>query len=271
MARVSVYEYSDYKQFIRDWIERSPSGGRGLRKALAEAVGCQTPFITHVLSGENHFSAEQAEACASWMGLAEKDAEFFVLLVLHQRASTKALQRLWSRQISRRRDQQAVLKKRIGVKETLSSEDQMHYYSSWMYAAVHMAVLNPACRTTEALERRLGLGRQHVMRAVEFLMSRGLIGQTKDGSYKVLKPVLHLERGSPLIGIHHGSWRTRAVESAKQDPFQGLHYTGVISLSQRDYEFVREKLAALLEDVAVKVKDSPDEKLACLCFDWFEV
>lgn len=272
--KLSLYEYSDYKDFVRAWIGAAPGGGRGLRKKLAEAIGCQTPFVSHVLSGESHFSPEQAEACAGWMGLSERDSEYFLLLVLRARAATPALERLLGRQISRRRESQVQLKKRVGElanRDALTLEDQVIYYSSWMYAALHLAILNPALRTPEALANRFRLTRREVSRVLEFLSTHGLIGLGKDGRYKVLKPGLHLERRSPLIGTHHAHWRGRAVESVRAEPTRGLHYSGVISLSEQDYELVREKLAKLLEGVAAQVKNSADERLACLCFDWFEV
>ena len=80
MKKTTIYEYKNYKSFILDWIEKTPSKGRGQRRSIAEAIGCQNPFISHVLSGDYHFSAEQAEACSRYMGLNEQDSEFFLKL-----------------------------------------------------------------------------------------------------------------------------------------------------------------------------------------------
>ena len=154
MAQASIFEYDDYKKFILNWIEQSANGGRGLRKALAEAVGCQTPFITHVLTSNYHFSPEQAEACARWMGLGERAIEYFVLLVLRQRSGSKTLERLFAKQIAKRKEQHTVLKKRVGVTESLNLEDQTRYYSNWLFAAVHLAILNPELNTAEALQAK---------------------------------------------------------------------------------------------------------------------
>ena len=270
MSQLSVYEYSDYKKFINDWIDHAPNSGRGLRKALAEAIGCQTPFITHVLSSNYHFSPEQAEACARWIGLNEKATEYFILMLMQQRAGTKSLERLFAKQLARKKEQQTILKKRVGIKESLTHEDQAIYYSNWIYAAIHMAILNPEWNTVEALQNKFRLPKIHVIRAVDFLISKGLISQEKS-TLKVMKPVLYLDRESALISSHHTQWRLRAIEAIKMNPKDGLYYSGVISLSQADYEYVREKLAKLLEEVANKIKDSKDEKLACLNFDWFEL
>lgn len=270
MKAISIYEYRDYKRFITDWIEQSPHKGRGLRKHLAQAIGCQTAFITHVLAGDYNFSLEQAESCARWMGLSEGDSEFLLLLVMHQRAGSKALEKIFQKQISQKREQNTVLKKRVEISETLSLEDQATYYSSWHYAALHMALLNPQLQSIDSLQKYFQLPTAQLHSTLEFLQSRGFIKLEK-GVFKVLKPVLHLELASPLIRQYHTQWRLKAVEALGRKDLENLHYSGVISLSQEDYEWVREKLSQLLKEVVERLKVSPDEKLACLNFDWFQV
>lgn len=270
MASVSVYEYRDYKKFVQDWIEQAPHGGRGYRRALAEAIGCQTPFITHVLSGNYHFSAEQAERCGRWMGLTDQEVEFLVLLVMQQRSGTKTLEKLWERQIADRRKQSVALKKRVAIRDSLSREDQLIYYSSWHYAAVHMALLNPESQHIEGLQEAIQLPLTRLVKILDFLIDRGLVRKDKN-LFKVAKSFLHLELESPLVLQHHTNWRLKAVEAvAAHDP-ENLHYSGVISLSREDFEWVRARLSLLLEEIAERIKGSSDESLATLAFDWFRL
>ena len=184
MEKLSIYEFRDYKNFVVQWMERMPNSGRGQRKILADAVGCQTPFITHVLSGEYNFSLEQAEGCARFMGLSEAEAEFFLLLVIKHRAGTKALENLANRQITQRREAQTVLKKRVGVKERMRLEDQLRYYSSWHYAAIHIACLIPQLTNVEALQKYFRLPLQQILSTLEFLTEHGFIEATRTG-YRV--------------------------------------------------------------------------------------
>lgn len=268
--RLSIYEYKDYKKFIIDWIAQAPQNGRGMRKLMAEAIGCQTAFITHVLSGDYHLSLEQAEAAARWMELCTADAEFLLLLLMHQRAGTKSLETLLKRQISERREQQTVLKKRVDIKESLSLEDQMTYYGSWHFAAIHIALLNPDLRTIENLQKYFQLPTTKIMATLEFLIERNLVKAEK-GVFRVQQTTLHLEHNSPLMTQHHTNWRLKAIESIGTKNIENLHYSGVISLSAEDFEWIREKLSQLLKDIIDKLKDSPDEQLACLNFDWFQL
>lgn len=70
---------------------------------------------------------------------------------------------------------------------------------------------------------------------------------------------------------HHTQWRLKALDSISSKGAENLHYSGVISLSREDYEWVREKLSHLLKVIVSKLKDSDDERLACLNFDWFQI
>lgn len=270
MSPISVFEYKDYKKFILDWIARGPLKGRGLRKQLADAIGCQTAFITHVLAGPHHFSLEQAEASSRWMQLSEAESEFLLLLVMHKRSGSKGLEKVFQKQISQKREEHSVLKKRVNISDSLSLEDQATYYSSWHFAAIHMALLNPALQSLDNLQRYFQLPTGTLQSTLEFLLTRGLI-KIERGNYKVLKPALHLEVSSPLLTHHHTQWRLKSIEASSKKSIENLHYSGVISLSQDDFEWVREKLSQLLKDVVDRLADSPDEKLACLNFDWFQI
>ncbi len=275
MAYISIYEFYDYKKFILHWIEQTPNHGRGQRIKLAEAIGCQTPFITHVLSGNYHLSIEQAEACSRWLGLTNDDAEYFMLLVLKQRSSTKSSSDFFQKQLTQKKSEHNVLQKRIQIEQGLAPEIQNQYYSHWDYAAVHMALLNPSNRTAETLESLLGLHRSRINFILQFLLQAQIIEvENKKGSspqFIVKNPMVHLEKHSPALSQHHTNFRLKAIDQIRESGADQVHYSGVISLSKKDFEWVSSQLSQFLEEVGKKLKDSPDEELAILNFDWFNL
>lgn len=270
MGKLSVYEFQDYKKFILGWMEQAANGARGLRKQLADAIGCQTPFITHVLGGDYNLSLEQAEACARWVGLGDSETEFFLLLVIRQRSGTKSLANLASRQISQRRTSATVLKKRLNIDGRMNTDDQAAYYGTWYYAAVHMACLIPDLQTVESLRTYFNLSLSQTVSALAFLTEHGFI-EEKKGRYKVLKPILHLEKESPFLAQHHAQWKLKALEAFAKRRSSDLFYSGVAVLSVDDYEWMREKLSQLLEEAVERIKASENETIACLNFDWFQL
>lgn len=270
MTKISVYDYKSYKKFIVDWMDLLPAHGRGQRKLLAGAIGCQTPFVTQVLNGDYHFSLEQSEACARWLGLGVAETDFFLLLVLKQRAGTKSLATVLDRQLDERREKDTQLNQRLKISDSLTGEDQVIYYSSWQYPAVHIALLQPELRTIEELHRYFALPLPRLVAVLDFLTAKKLV-RARGGRYEVLKPVLHLGRDSPLLPKHHANWRLKAIEAAERGDQGDFRYTGVISISKDDFEWVKGQLSNMLESVIERVKDSPDERLGCLALDLFGI
>ena len=85
----SLLEYRNYKLLLNDLIDTYPASGRGVRRRLAEAIRCQVAYVSHVLSGNYHFSAEQTEAASGFFGFSKDESEYVVLLVAHNRAGTE--------------------------------------------------------------------------------------------------------------------------------------------------------------------------------------
>jgi hypothetical protein len=190
--------------------------------------------------------------------------------VLKQRAGTKTLENFFAKQISKQCEQHAVLKKRLNISDTMSIENQMIYYSSWHYAGIHMAILIPELQNVQSLTKYFNLPTNRILAVLQFLTDHQLI-EKKGTAYKVKKSILHLEKDSPFLTQHHSHWRLRAIESVQMNRSENLHYSGIMSLSKDDYEWVREKLGILLEQVVERIGSSKDEKLASICFDLFQL
>ncbi|MGZ3769647.1 MAG: TIGR02147 family protein [Bdellovibrio sp.] len=268
--RKTIFEYYHYKKFIIDLIENSPYEGRGQRKALAESINCQVAHITHVLSGENHFSMEQAESAARFFSLTKDETQYFLLLVQHNRAGTVELRKFTDELLQELRDKNTLLKSRLKIKDTLSREDQTIYYSSWHYAAIHMALTIPELRTPERIAEKLNISAVRTLKVLEFLIQKGLATKTAN-QYKTEKPFLHLEKNSPLISKHHTNFRLRALQALDEERKNDLHYSLVFSINRADLPKVRESLVKSLEECASIIRPSREEELACLCIDLFSI
>lgn len=266
----SIFEYTSYKKFFNDLIESYPNGGRGQRKALAESINCQVAYITHVLSGDNQFSLEQAEAAARYFTLNKEETEFLMLLVQQNRAGTTELRQLFERLMREHREKHNLLKERLKIKETLSREDQATYYSSWQYSAVHIALTVPPLRTVESISQRLQLSQSRTAEILEFLTSRGL-AQKNLSQYQTKTPFLHLELDSPLMSKHHSNWRIRTLQSLDVLAHDDLHYSLVFSVAESDMAKLRERLTKALEDCADIIRPSKEEDVACLSLDLFKL
>lgn len=267
---VSIFEFTDYKAYILARITCAPSKGRGLRRQIAGAMGCQVAYVSHVLAGDRHFSLEQAEAITRFFALREDESEYFLLLVQHNRSGTQHLRHALQQQLNRRREDYQQLKSRVRLKGRITGEDQAIYYSSWHYQAIRMLLTIPQYRTTPAIAKRLDLPIKRVSEVLSFLIAKGLAKETSKG-YVTTESQIHLGGDSPLISKLHANWRIHALQSFDRRNPDDLHYSGAVTLSNRDFQIVREIMVkALLESLNV-IKPSKEERICALAMDFYEI
>lgn len=266
-----LFEYKDYKQYLRDQIAAAPKGGHGMRSKLADSMHSPVSHISQVLKGSSQLTFEQAEAANDFLGHNEEQAEFFLLLVQRARAGTPGLQKRIDKQIERAVEKRLTLKNRFKLAEGISRENQVNYYSSWIYAAAHILLTIPGFETKEAIARKLGLSLKRAGEILDFLISCGLAEQ-EGGNFKTGKARIYLGGDSPLISKHHSNWRLRAVQSLeKEDRDEDLHYSSVVSISKEDFMRVRFALTRELEATKAIIRDTEPTELCGLCMDFFKL
>lgn len=268
MLKQSVFEYTDYKVYLRDLGESRP---RGFRKALAQAIRCQTAYISQVLNGHSHLSLEQAEAVTQFLELSKQEARCLLLLVEIQRAGTPSLRRFLGEQLAELREKHLLIKERVGISNVLSEHNQSIYYSSWHYAAVHMAVTIPRLRSRQALGRALRISPRKLGDVLEFLSSVSLI--TKSGEkYLPGSTQIHLPKDASSIYQHHANWRHQALQQMHADSApDGVHYSSVSSLSAEDAQKIKALLTQSISEAVKVIKTSPEEQLMGINVDFFRV
>jgi plasmid maintenance system antidote protein VapI len=267
----SVFDHSDYRSYLRRWIDASPKGGRGQISRIAEAAGVHKTTLSQIFSGTKELSLEQAHRVTQYLGLARGETEYFLLLVEHERAGSAALKEVFRAQMEERKAARQQLSTRVTRSRELSSEERAIYYSNWIYSAVRNLTAIRSIRTPQAIARQLGLEPAHVHRVLEFLLKTGLSIE-KSGEILPGPQMTHLEADSPLVARHHGNWRVKAMERhpVLRDKDE-LAYTAPMTLSQEDALKVRALLADVVEKTDQIVGPSPSEKLYCMALDWFEV
>jgi uncharacterized protein (TIGR02147 family) len=265
----TVFDYTDYKRWVNEAIESMPLNGRGVRRRLADATGCQVAYISHVLRGNAHFSMEQVEAAGRFFGLPSAEIEFLVILLSYNRAGTTELKNLLKKQMSDRLKVRAPLKERLRIDEKLNVETQATYYSHWSYAAIHMALTVPGFRTRESLSKYFSLTPARVDQVLNFLVEKNL-AKKKGNEFYSPQGALHLPRSSPFIQQHHSNWRNHALNKMNELGEDELHYSGVFSISRDDIFKIREIFNKALESTMTVIKSSREENLMAVCLDFFQ-
>lgn len=268
-----IFDYQDYKAYLRELIRTQPGKGRGFRARMAEVMNCQRSFITKVLARESatDLSPEQGERLCSLLGLTSQEKHFFLLLIQFARAGTEGLREHVRDQMKEILNRRLQAEKDRQSRTVLSPEDHMRYYSAWYYAAIRVAVSIPSLQTKEALCKRFQLPIATISSALEFLVSRGLIEQKGDRFMHCAQQQILLSSDHAMVTRHHANWRTRTLAALDREGSKDLHYSYVVTLSQEDALKIRSFLVETIKEVLNRAAPSKEETIYSFCLDYFEL
>lgn len=267
---MSVFEVSDYKAFIRDWVETRPSGGRGQYRQMASSLGVSTTLVSQVVNGDKHFSMENAADLAEFMALGDRESEHFLLLVEHARAGTHRYRERIQKRIDKARRAAQQLSERLEKDRALTDHESAIYYSNWTYTAItHLIACEPLL-TVDDIAERLHVPRPAVAKTFSFLVESGLLVAKDGGGHDVGPKLTHIGADSPLVVKHHQNWRLKGMNQMVSKADNDLFYTAPMSLSLETANQIRAELPAFIEKIIKWVGPSPSETVRCLNIDWFE-
>ena len=163
--------------------------------------------------------------------------------------------------LARLKEKRLVLKDPLGVKDSITPQNQVEFYSSWIYAAVHVALTIQKLQTKESLANYFKLEISQISEILDFMESLGLVQQS-GGIFKTGQSRMHLGTDSPMLSKHHINWRLQAIQSLeKRNRTADLHYLSVVSISSDDVIRIKSILVKAIEDFKRVIRDSPEEEL----------
>lgn len=95
----SLFEYQNYVDFLREWIELRPSQGRGQISQMARHLNISSVSMSYIVNGQRNLSEEQAVELVEFLGLTDIESEFFLTLVQFERAGSKKLERIYLKKL----------------------------------------------------------------------------------------------------------------------------------------------------------------------------
>lgn len=267
--QLEIFESADYKQYLLTKVG-GPNQKKGVKSAMARALGCQPTYITHVLTGHANLSLEQAEILNRFFAHTKEEGQVFLLMVLRDRAGTHTLKAGFQEQIDLILSNRLVLTKRLGQKNSLSEQDRAVFYSAWYFLATQIGLTIPEWRTHDALSKNLGLSRTRTAEVLQFLCEAGLV--KKEGSnFQPTETQIRLGKDSHHILKHHSNWRIKALEALEDETLEDLHYSGVVSLSESDVVRIKNLLLDQLKENLKIIGESKEERLFVLNVDFFNL
>lgn len=267
---LAVFDYKDYIAYLSDCLESLPQV-RGSRAALAKFLGCQSSFVSQVLTRRAHLSREQAIRVSEFLDLSHDERRFFMLLVDVERAGSKHLEAFYQQEIDTILRHREEVREKIGVIDGVPDEAQTVYYSSWMYAAAHILSALPSTNSMPAMSRHLRIPIAQLEAVVRWLMSQDLIVADEHGKLSIGKGRVHLGSHSRHVARHHANWRIKVLESLDRAKPEDLHYSAVLGISKEAAKVIKQKMLEFLRDTEPIITAAREELAVVMLLDLFEV
>ena len=261
----SLFQTTDYRTYLQASLSE-----RGSKKELCEFIPCQSTFLSNVMSGGANLSLEHAIRTAEFLNLSEKESHYFMLLVQLGKAGSKALEKYYLNQIKELQEEENEISSKIASHETVTLENQLQFYNSWMYVAIHILCAVPEYQSRKALRDYFHLNSKAIDPLVDFMVRSGIIKETR-GKLEQGSTRVHLPKGSPFLIKHHANWRMKAIQSLDNEHEQDLHYTLVMSLSKKDIERMKKIIFDSITKTDQLLKETGDEVVYALNVDWFKI
>ncbi len=270
MKKWSVFNYSDFNHFIQNEIENNTELKRGEKKRIAEYLNIHPTLLSQIFRGNRQFTDEQVFLLGECLSLSELENDYIFLL--HQISSTH--NKVYKDRLHKKREELKVrslnLSERVVKDKVLSEEEKSIFYSSWQYSAIRICSSLTGGKTREDISERLGIEKKQVSEILEFLLKSGLCRMEKGKYYQNVSRT-HLEKTSPHLKQHHANWRIKSIQKMDQNSPLDLTFTAPLSLSNKDFEFLREEMVELIKKVSETVKETEPEDVFCLTLDFFKV
>src|ERR1039457_3217815 len=88
MSDMKLFEFDNYKEFVRKKLRGTTNKGHGQYSRIAEHLSIHTSMVSQVFGGEKHLTFEQACGICNYFGFTELETDYFIALVQLDRAGT---------------------------------------------------------------------------------------------------------------------------------------------------------------------------------------
>ena len=258
---VSIYDYTDYRQFLRDYYseQKAKNPAFSYRYFARRAGFNSSGLYKDIVDGRTGITRSLVLRFANAMKLTKRQEEYFETLVCFNEAATIEEKDLYFERLMKFRDSRAC---RIEA-------SQYEYYSKWYYIAVReLLAIGDFGDDYTAIARRLNppILPAQAQQAIEVLLALGLIKPDAKGNYKAAEKIL--TSGSEIKSLAIANFQRAMIGLAGEAidrhiaPHRNIS-TVTFSVSEATFDDIRAELDACRKRILGMVERSENETRVC--------
>jgi len=268
---MSIFNYSNYRDYLRAYIKSRPKAGYGELSRLAAHLKINTTLLSQIFSGLRTFSTDHACELAEYLGLTNIETEYLYLMIEHSKAGTVKNKNYLEKKMALLKDESLNLSKRIQREKDLTENERAVFYSTWVYSALHLFCGTKQNGVTlDEICNKLLCSRQKASEYMHFLIKTGLC-KVENDRFLIHTLSTFIDNDSPHLLKHHNNWRIKAIQKSDNISKNELMFTAQVSISEEDFDIIREQITKSIDDILKTVKSSGTETLAFLNIDWLKL
>ena len=181
----SVFEYSDYRQFLRDYYEQHKAVNPSFSyRYLSQKAGINSaPFFKFIIEGKRNLTKATILKTCVGLKLSDREAEYFENLVFFNQGKTIAEKNYYFERLVETQRHRSVAKIR---------EDQFEYFTEWYHCVIREAVCMIDFKEDYAMLAKFlhpPITSKEAAKSVKLLLNLGFLKKV-DNRYYQSDPVL---------------------------------------------------------------------------------
>jgi len=209
-TKINLFEYTDYRKFLKDWYESAKLSVRGFSyRSFAKKAGFASPnFLKLVMDGDRNLTEESLTTMMNGLGFTKQEQDFFRNLVFYNQSETDPKRNHYYQKL-------AQSKKYNDVKAIEKGE--FEYCSTWYHAVVRELVASKEFDGTPAwLAEKIypPITTAQAQKSLELLLRLGFIKKVKDNHFEQSQTLL--STGSEVISLALYQYHQSMLELTKE-------------------------------------------------------
>lgn len=196
--KLSVFDYHDYRVFLRDWFLEAKKGRAFSHRAFAQRAGFSTSnFLMLVIQGKRNLTEESLKKCVVGLKLNKQEQDFFRNLVFFNQAQNHDDKNFYY--------QRLLQSKKFSELKPIE-KIQYEYYSTWYHPVVReLVTAKDFDGSPEWIAKRLSpsITPTHAAKSVNLLKELGFIKKTADGKWQQTSAIVSTGPQLTSVTVHN--------------------------------------------------------------------